>query len=229
MRVLLISDSRLVCTVVAQGLQPYALLPEVVELEAALAVGDRPVAILHAPQWDAVAEAAVQRLGACASEVFVISPAAARWATRLAMARSGAADGFPEDRTALGLLALHVQRAVLRRQSGRLELGPLTLDTAHGILGTAERARKLTPAEARLLAVLWATAAAPAPAGLPGGRLSGLAGMPEPSVRNHVEYLRHKLEDLVGDVVVLVHQRGYGYRLELRGGAPGVGRGNGAR
>ena len=46
---------------------------------------------------------------------------------RLAMAQQGAADGFPEDRTALCLLALHVQRAVLRGQAGRLELGPLVL------------------------------------------------------------------------------------------------------
>jgi len=176
MRVLLISDSRLVCTVVAQCLQPYALLPQVIEFEATLASGDRPVAILHAPRWDAAAGASVERLAVCASEVFVISPAAARWVMRLAMAQQGAADGFPEDRTALRLLALQVQRAVLRGQAGRLELGPLVLETTRGTLGTGERVQTLTPAEARLMAVLWTTAdVGGGAAGLAGEQLSQLA------------------------------------------------------
>jgi DNA-binding response OmpR family regulator len=224
MRVLLISDSRLVCTVVAQCLQPYALLPQVIELEATLAAGDRPVAILHAPRWDATACAAVEQLVMCASAVFVISPAAARWVLRLAMAEQGAVDGFPEDRTALRLLALQVQRAVLRGQSGRLELGPLVLDATHGTLGTGKRVQKLTPDEVRLLAVLWTTADI-ASAGLAGEQLSQLARMPEPSVRNHVAYLRRRLEDLVGDTVAIMQERGRGYRLVLRddGGSESVG------
>jgi DNA-binding response OmpR family regulator len=219
MRVLLISDSRLVCTVVAQCLQPYALLPRVVELEATLAAGDRPVAILHVPRWAPADGGVVERLAARASDVFVISPAAARWAARLAMAQHGAADGFPEERTALRLLALQVQRAVVRGQAGRLELGPLVLDTTRGTLGTGERMQTLTPAEVRLLAVLWSTAdGAETAAGLAGGQVAKLARMPEPSVRNHVEYLRRRLRDLVGEAVGIAHERGRGYRLVLRAG-----------
>lgn len=40
--------------------------------------------------------------------------------------------------------------------------------------------------------------------------------MPEPSVRNHVAYLRRRLEDLVGDAVAIAQERGRGYRLVLR-------------
>ncbi len=53
--------------------------------------------------------------------------------------------------------------------------------------------------------------------------------MPEPSVRNHAEYLRFKLADLVGDTVAVFHQRGCGYRLALQREAPPVNEGASAR
>lgn len=88
------------------------------------------------------------------ADLFVISPADARLPIRLVIARHGAADGFTDDRAGLCLLALQVQRALLRGRAGRLELGPLVLATARGTLGAAEQVQTLTPDEVRLLAVL---------------------------------------------------------------------------
>ena len=158
----------------------------------------------------------VQRLGEQTDAIFVVCPDA----LRLAIARAGAFDGFPDDHTSLRLLALQVQRFLMRGPPTRLELGPLVLDVLQGTLSTAERTHTLTPGETRLLIALWPTGAAGAETGLIGSQLAGLARMPEPSMRNHSEYLRNKLADLVGDVVVLANRRGSGYRLALRDDSP---------
>lgn len=229
MRILVVSGSRPLCLLLDQHLQQHALAAEVVEPEAALAACDEPVVILHIPRWDAPAARTARRLGERTDRLFVVRPEALRPAVRLAIAKGGAHDGFPDDAASLRLLALQVQRLIARSLPTRLELGPLVLDVLQGTLSTPERSHVLTPAEIRLLLALWPTGAARTGVGLPGGQLAGLAHMPEPSVRNHVEYLRGKLADLVGDVVVLGHQRGRGYRLAVQDDSPRAEEGADAR
>jgi DNA-binding response OmpR family regulator len=222
MRILVVSDSRSIGVHLEQALCQRALMVEVVTLETALTACDRPVIIYHVPRWDVGSSKTVQRLGEQTAALFVVCPDVLRPAVRLAIARSGAQDGFPEDAASVRLLALQVQRFLVRGVPTRLELGPLVLDVLQGTLSTAGRAHPLTPSETRLLLALWPTSAAAPGTGLPGHELAALARMPEPSVRNHAEYLRFKLADLVGDTVAVLHQRGCGYRLALQRKAPSL-------
>jgi DNA-binding response OmpR family regulator len=229
MRILVVSDSRSIGVHLKQVLCQSALTAELVTLEMALAVCDRPVILYHAPRWDAGSSKAVQRLGEQTEALFVVCPDVLRTAVRLAIARSGAQDGFPEDVASVRLLALQVQRFLVRGAPTRLELGPLVLDVLQGTLSTAGRTHPLTPSETRLLLALWPTSAAAPGTGLPGHELAALARMPAPSVRNHAEYLRFKLADLVGDTVAVLHQRGCGYRLALQRETPSANEDTSAR
>ncbi|MCL5946905.1 MAG: hypothetical protein M1298_02645 [Chloroflexi bacterium] len=222
MRILIVSSNRSLCLRIDHALQQQALTAELAELGTVLFSCDRPVVIYHAPRWESCISRTVQRLSEQTDNLFVVCPDALAPAGRLAIAESGAWDGYHEDRTSLHLLALQVYRIVIRESSARLELGPLVLDVLGGSLSAAGRMHLLTPGEVRLLRALWPASAAIPEAGLSGYELAALARMPEFSVRNHVAHLRLKIADLAGDTVMLLHQRSCGYRLALRGeAAPG--------
>jgi DNA-binding response OmpR family regulator len=221
MRILIVSDNPSLCSVLERSFEQHALTSDVAPLEAAITACDGPVVVYHAPRWDSCSSKMTQRLGEQSAALFVVCPDAMRSMVRLAIAKAGALDGFPEDTASVRLLALRVQRFLYRVSPTRLELGPLVLEVLQGALSTVERTQLLTPGETRLLVALWPMSDAAAEKGLPAHALAVLARMPEPSVRNLVEYLRFKIADLTDDAVVLTHRRGYGYRLVLQEDFPG--------
>lgn len=216
MRILVVSGSRSLCLLLDQVFQYHALTAEVVTPEVALAACDRPVILYHAARWTTGSSKMVQRLGEQTAALFVVCPDVLRPAVRLAIIQRGAWDGFPADRTSLRILAMVMQRLMVQEMPTRLEWAALVLDVLQGTLSTAEHRHSVTPAEIRLLEALWPTAGAQPGTGLPGQALAELARVPARTVRNHVDHLRLKLEDVTDGSVALVNQRGCGYRLALQ-------------
>lgn len=215
MRVLLVSGSRSLLQLLRPLLRAQAVPATEVTLPHALAARDVPVVLYYTEKWDETATATVAELAANRAVVWVICPEATHWAVRLDIVVGGAADAFPDETAALRVLAFQVRRLVGASPPGRLEWGPLTLDTEKRKVSTAEQEESLTPGEVQVLATLWTAYRSSRATWLSLRRLAALAKLPEHSVRNHVQNLREKLAALLGDAEVLQRRSGGGYRLEL--------------
>ena len=209
-RVLILGERWLLCHAIEQFLRERGVAAAAGDLGLALGAPQGLVVLFQTERWNGPATATLRRLTERGVTVFVICPAALQPASYLAMLESGARDAAGEEELALQALALKVQRWV-RQPTTSVSLGAVVFDLIEECLRVDGRRLGLTQQEARLLRALYA--------GSSGGGLfaNGLAlrlGTSEGVIRNLVQQLRLKLEEL-GQASLLSQDPTRGYFLQM--------------
>lgn len=221
MRILLVSGSRWLRTVLNQCLEKYGLIASEVELDNAFDADERPLVVLHSSLWNAEAQTYLRYLVDNRAVVFFVC----REATRSSLVRIalelGAAEVATTDRDALEVLAIKISRHVQQRQALECPLGTRLFDVLEGCLFAEGRRIDLAATEWRLLRRLCIVNAADHGARLTTAQLAqelreqdATLISRESSVRNYITKLRRKLEEDAEHPRVLLHDAG-GYYLVL--------------